>query len=153
MRSRSARLGRPWHTADGLFATVGRGTSLISQRTILSTSTAKSADRIGCADRAIDQGGEAADRRDPDQGAAEGANAGTQQLRLAAEALQPAGGAIARALDALQALLAALADRDQLGLDLPAAFDCEVIPGMPMPGSLVRQALLALAAPQSGPWP
>jgi hypothetical protein len=43
------------------------------------------------------------------------------KLRLAAEALQPAGGALARALDALQALLAALADRDQLGLDLPAA--------------------------------
>ena len=59
----------------------------------------------------------------PDQRAAERANAGAQQLRLAAEPLQPAGGALARALDALQALLAALADRDQLGLDLPAALD------------------------------
>ena len=38
-------------------------------------------------------------------------------------ALQPARGALARALDALQALLAALADGDQLGLDLPAALD------------------------------
>jgi hypothetical protein len=41
-----------------------------------------------------------------------------QQLRLAAEALQPTRRALARRLDALQALLAALADRDQLGLDL-----------------------------------
>jgi hypothetical protein len=31
----------------------------------------------------------------------------------------------ARALDALQALLSALADRDQLSLDLAAAFDCQ----------------------------
>jgi hypothetical protein len=46
-----------------------------------------------------------------------------QQLRLAAEPLQPARRAVARSLDALQALLAALADRDQLGLDLAAALD------------------------------
>jgi hypothetical protein len=55
--------------------------------------------------------------------AAERADAGAQQLRLAAEALQSTRGAVACALDALQALLAALADRDQLGLDLPAALD------------------------------
>jgi hypothetical protein len=48
---------------------------------------------------------------------------GTQQLRLATEAVEPAGGAIAYALDALEALLAALADRDQLGLDLATALD------------------------------
>ena len=59
----------------------------------------------------------------PDERATERADAGAQQLRLAAEALQPARGALARALDALQALLAALADRDQLGLDLATAFD------------------------------
>ena len=81
------------------------------------------ADRIRRRDRAVDQRAEAADRRNADQRAAERADAGAQQLRLAAQALQPAGGAIARALDALQALLAALADRDQLGLDLPAALD------------------------------
>jgi hypothetical protein len=43
-------------------------------------------------------------------------NAGAQQLRLAAKSLQPARGALAARLDAVQALLAALADRDQLGL-------------------------------------
>jgi hypothetical protein len=63
----------------------------------------------------IDQGGEAADRGDARKGTAQRADAGAQQLRLAAEPLQPAGGALARALDALQALLAALADRNQLG--------------------------------------
>ena len=81
------------------------------------------ADRIGRRDRAIDQGGEPTDRGDARERATERADAGAQQLRLAAEALQPAGGTLARALDALQALLAALADRDQLGLDLPAALD------------------------------
>ena len=81
------------------------------------------ADGIGRRDRAIDQRGEAADRGDAGERAAERADAGAQQLRLAAEALQPARGTIARALDALQALLAALADRDQLGLDLAAALD------------------------------
>src|ERR671919_1598819 len=39
------------------------------------------------------------------------------------ETLEPARGALASGLDALQALLAALADRDQLSLDLPAALD------------------------------
>ena len=50
---------------------------------------------------------------------------GAQQLRLAAQALQPAlaRGELARALDALQTLLTALTDRDQLGLDLTAALD------------------------------
>ena len=48
------------------------------------------ADRIRRRDRAIDQRAEAADRRDPDQRAAERADAGAQQLRLAAEPLQPA---------------------------------------------------------------
>jgi hypothetical protein len=81
------------------------------------------ADRIGCTDRAIDECAETADRRGADQRAAEGADAGAQQLRLATEPFQSAGGAIARRLDALQALLAALADRHQLGLDLPAALD------------------------------
>ena len=74
-------------------------------------------------DGAVDQRGEAADRGDARERTAERADAGAQQLRLAAEALEPARGALARALDALQALLAALADRDQLGLDLPAALD------------------------------
>jgi len=68
------------------------------------------ADRIGCTDRAVDQRSETADRCDPDQRAPERADAGAQQVRLAAEPLQPARGAIAGALDALQALLAALAD-------------------------------------------
>jgi NADPH:quinone reductase-like Zn-dependent oxidoreductase len=49
--------------------------------------------------------------------------AGAQQFRLATQSFQPAGGTIARTLDALQALLAALADRDQLSLDLAAAID------------------------------
>jgi choline dehydrogenase-like flavoprotein len=47
-------------------------------------------DRIGCADRAIDQRCKPTDRCDPDQRAAQRANARAQQLRLAAEALQPA---------------------------------------------------------------
>jgi len=42
---------------------------------------------------------------------------------LAAKPVQAAGGPLARAVDALQALLAALADRDQLGLDLSGALD------------------------------
>jgi len=42
---------------------------------------------------------------------------------LAAKPLQPTRDALARALDALETLLAALADRDQLGLDLAAALD------------------------------
>jgi hypothetical protein len=81
------------------------------------------ADRIRRRDRAIDQRADATDRRSADKRAAQRADPRAQQLRLAAEPLQPAGGPIARALDALQALLAALADRDQLGLDLPAALD------------------------------
>ena len=44
-------------------------------------------------DRAVDQRSEAADRRNPDQRATKGADAGAQQLRLAAEPLQPARGA------------------------------------------------------------
>ena len=48
-----------------------------------------------------------------------------EQLGLATQALEPARGAIARALDALQALLAALADSHRLGLDLAAALDRE----------------------------
>ena len=51
----------------------------------------------------------------------EGPNPGPQQLRLVAKALQPARSLAARRLDARQALLAALPDRDQLGLDLPTA--------------------------------
>ena len=74
------------------------------------------ADGIRRRDRAIDQRAETADRRSTDERATERTNAGPQQLRLAAEALQPAGGALARALDALQALLAALADRDSSAL-------------------------------------
>jgi hypothetical protein len=61
----------------------------------------------------------------PDQHATERANACAQQFRLTAEALQPTRGAFARGLDALQALLAALTDRDQLGLELAAALDRE----------------------------
>jgi hypothetical protein len=78
------------------------------------------ADRIRRRDRAIDQRSEPADRRSSDERATERADAGAQQLRLAAEALESTRGALARGLDALQALLAALADRDQLGLDLPS---------------------------------
>jgi hypothetical protein len=51
-----------------------------------------------------------------------------QQLRLATQALEPARGTIARRLDALRTLLAALADRDQLGLELPAALDSQAGP-------------------------
>jgi hypothetical protein len=79
------------------------------------------ADRIRRRDRAVDQGSKATDRRSAKERSAKGPNPGAQQLRLAAEPLQPTGGTIARALDALQALLAPLADRDQLGLDLAAA--------------------------------
>jgi hypothetical protein len=78
------------------------------------------ADRIGRRDRAVDQCGETTDGGDACERAAERANAGAQQLRLATKALQPTGGSIARTLDALEALLAALTDRHQLGLDLPA---------------------------------
>jgi hypothetical protein len=81
------------------------------------------ADRICRRDRAIDQRAETADRRGAQKRTSEGSDASAQQLRLAAEALQPTRGALTRALDALQALLAALADRDQLGLDLAAALD------------------------------
>jgi hypothetical protein len=81
------------------------------------------ADRIRRRDGAVDKRREPTDRRDAEQRAAERANAGAQQLGLAAEALEPAGGPLARALDVLQALLAALADRDQLGLDLAPALD------------------------------
>jgi hypothetical protein len=76
------------------------------------------ADRIRCRDRAVDQHAETTDRCSADEGAAQCADAGAQQLRLAAEAFQPTRRTIARALNALQALLAALTDRDQLGLDL-----------------------------------
>jgi hypothetical protein len=79
------------------------------------------ADGIGRRDRAVDQRREPADGCDPCERASERTDAGVQQLRLAADALQPARGTVARGLDALEALLAALADRDQLGLDLPAA--------------------------------
>ena len=48
------------------------------------------ADRICRRDRAVDQRAETADRRGADQRTAERANPGAQQLRLAAEALQPA---------------------------------------------------------------
>ena len=47
------------------------------------------ADGVRRPDRAINKRGEPADRRGPDQRTAERANAGAQQLRLAAEALQP----------------------------------------------------------------
>jgi hypothetical protein len=63
------------------------------------------------------------DRRSADQRATKRADASAQQLRLTAEALEPARGPLTSPLDALQALLAALADRDQLGLDLAAALN------------------------------
>jgi hypothetical protein len=69
------------------------------------------------AGRAVDQGGEAADPGHARERATEGANAGAQQLRLAAKPLQPARSAVARALDALKALLAALADEISSALD------------------------------------
>jgi hypothetical protein len=68
------------------------------------------ADGFGCTDRAVDQRGETTDCGDPDQRATQRPDTGAQQLRLAAEALQSARGALARALDALQALRTALAD-------------------------------------------
>ena len=48
------------------------------------------ADRIRRRDRAVDQRAEATDRRGADQRTAERANAGAQQLRLAAKALEAA---------------------------------------------------------------
>jgi hypothetical protein len=81
------------------------------------------ADGIGCADRAINQCAEPTDCRSAQERPAERTDAGAQQLRLAAGALQPTRGLVARALDALQTLLAALADRDQLGPDLATALD------------------------------
>ncbi len=81
------------------------------------------ADRVRRRDRTVHQRSEAADRRNPDQRAAKRADAGAQQLRLPAQVLEPAGGFAARRPDALQALLATLADRNQLGLDLAAALD------------------------------
>ena len=81
------------------------------------------ADRIGSRDRAVHERGEAADRGHAGERATEGADTGAQQLRLAAQILEPARGLAACGLDALQALLAALADRDQLSLDLAAALD------------------------------
>jgi hypothetical protein len=81
------------------------------------------ADRVRRRDRAIDQRAETTDRRRPEERTTQRADARAQQLRLAAEALQPTRRTIACALDALQALLAALADRDQLGLDLAAALN------------------------------
>jgi hypothetical protein len=81
------------------------------------------ADRIGCRDRAVHERSEAADGRHARERAAERADAGAQQLGLAAEVFEPTGSFVARGLDAFQALLAALADRDQLGLGVAAALD------------------------------
>jgi hypothetical protein len=81
------------------------------------------ADRVGRGNRAIHERGEAANRGHASERAAERADAGAQQLRLAAQVFEPARSFAARALDALQALLAALADRHQLGLDRAAALD------------------------------
>jgi hypothetical protein len=81
------------------------------------------ADRIRRRDGSIDQGSEAAHRGHSSERHAERPDTGAQQLRLAAEAFQPARGALARALDPLQALLAALADRNELGLDLSDTVD------------------------------
>jgi len=61
------------------------------------------ADRIRRRERAIDEGSKAAECRGADQRAANGANAGAQQLRLRSEPLQLARGALACTLDALQA--------------------------------------------------
>jgi hypothetical protein len=81
------------------------------------------ADRVRSADRAVHERGEAADGGHARKRAAQRADAGAQQLRLAAQVLEPARGFAACGLDALQALLAALADRDQLSLDLATALD------------------------------
>jgi hypothetical protein len=81
------------------------------------------ADRIRRRDGSIDQGSEAAHRGHSSERHVERPDTGAQQLRLAAEAFQPARGALARALDPLQALLAALADRNELGLDLSDTVD------------------------------
>jgi hypothetical protein len=76
------------------------------------------ADGIGGRDRPVHQRREAADRGQARERATEGVDASAQQLGLAAQVLEPPRGLAAGGLDALQALLAALADRDQLGLDL-----------------------------------
>ncbi len=81
------------------------------------------ADRIRGRDRTIDQGAETADGGDPGECAAQRADAGTQQLGLTAAALEPARSFLAARLDPLQALIAALADRDQLGFHTAAALD------------------------------
>jgi hypothetical protein len=81
------------------------------------------ADGVRRRDPAVHKSGQPADRGHTGERAAQRADAGPQQLRLAAEPLEPARGAIARGLDALQALLAALANRDRLSLDLAAALD------------------------------
>ena len=78
------------------------------------------ADRIGRRDRAVHERGEAAERCHAGERATKGTDAGVQELRLAAQVLERARGFAGRGLDALQALLAALADRDQLGPDLAA---------------------------------
>jgi hypothetical protein len=81
------------------------------------------ADRVRRRDRPIDQRREPADGGDAGERDAKRADTGAQQLCLPTEALQATGGLAAGRFDALQALLAALADRDQLGLDLPTALD------------------------------
>jgi hypothetical protein len=83
------------------------------------------ADGIGCADRAVDQGSETAHRGHAGERATESANAGAQQLGLAAHVLEPARSLAACRLDSLKTLLTALADGNQLRLDLAAAFDRE----------------------------
>ena len=79
--------------------------------------------RLDPEDRTVHQRREAANRGHASERAARCADAGAQQLGLAAQVLEPAGAFAACRLDALQALLAALADRDQLRLDLTAALD------------------------------
>jgi hypothetical protein len=76
-------------------------------------------------DRAVDERGEAADRGHTGERATEGADPGAQQLSLAAQVLEATRGFAAGGLDALQALLAALANRDQLGLEPASALDRE----------------------------
>jgi hypothetical protein len=101
------------------------------------------ADGIGRRNGSIDESGETAHRGDACERAPKGTDAGAQ----------PARGTIARALDALQALLAALADRDQLGLDLTAALDRQAdrVGLCPASHSLVRVEIRCVGERVSGP--
>jgi hypothetical protein len=105
LRERVLRLARALHRlgrapgealqrhVEGLLLDAGRlgGEAQLLQRLDADADLVRGlADRIRRRDRAVDQCPEPADRRGTQERPAERANAGPQQLRLAAEALQPA---------------------------------------------------------------